>query len=110
MVQKSGDRSPVEVGRFSLSHELLGFVVYPIYPIFFTRFWDTYQTVVWVWDFWLPSNSYHPSIPTTRKTPTDDEPKEILDVKEQVPRFQEELRCPVQLQWIEAGLGVEGFL
>ena len=34
--------------------------------------------------------------------------KEILDVKEQVPRFQEELRCPVQLQWIEAGHGVEG--
>eukprot|EP00434_Breviolum_minutum_P001429 symbB.v1.2.001258.t1/scaffold65.1/size366479/5 len=29
------------------------------------------------------------------------EEDEILDVKEQVPRFQEELRCPVQLQWIE---------
>lgn len=26
---------------------------------------------------------------------------EILDVQEQVPRFQEELRCPVQLQWIK---------
>ena len=47
----------------------------------------------------LPSheNTHHPFPSTPRQ-----HAKEILDVKDQVPRFQEELRCPVQLQWIEA--------
>ena len=43
-------------------------------------------------------NTHHYPLPSTPLQHT----KEILDVKDQVPRFQEELRCPVQLQWIEA--------